>query len=118
MIKQGINKKMKVYYGWIFKLANCLQDNANESLFTTLIHVVLVPYLRITIKRNTLFKHKEVISIYEKIWTMQMINGNCLNHHRNPSDNQNLNKLLDLLALSQNHSYEGMMPLEFRKSQQ
>jgi len=38
-------------------------------LFTTLIHVILVPYLQITIvgmKIDTLFEHKEVISIYEK----------------------------------------------------
>jgi hypothetical protein len=69
MIKQRTNKKMEMYYGWIFKLANCLQDKANESLFTTLIHVILVPYLQITIvrmKKNILFEHKEVTSTYEK----------------------------------------------------
>jgi hypothetical protein len=61
MVKQGTNKKTEVNYGWILKLANCVQDKANESLFTTLIHVVLVSYLRITIvgmKRNILFEHK------------------------------------------------------------
>ncbi len=69
MIKQGTNKKMEVYHGWILKLANCLQDKANESLFATLIHVVLVPCFQITLvgmKRDILFEHKEVPSTYEK----------------------------------------------------
>jgi hypothetical protein len=55
--------------GIVLKLANCLQDKANESLFTTLMHVVLVPYLRITIvgmKKDILFEHKEVTNTYEE----------------------------------------------------
>jgi hypothetical protein len=70
VIKEGNNKKVEVYYEWIFKLANYLQHKVNDNLLTTFFRVGLVRYLRITIagmKRDTLFEHKEYTVTCEEI---------------------------------------------------
>jgi hypothetical protein len=51
IIKQGNNEKVKVYYEWILKLANCLQHKADDNLLTTFFQIGLVPYLQIAIAR-------------------------------------------------------------------
>jgi hypothetical protein len=69
VIKQGNDKRVEVYYEWIFKLANCLQHKANDILLTTLFQVGLVPYSQIAtigMKRDTLFEHKESIVTFEE----------------------------------------------------
>ncbi len=70
VIKQGNDEKVKVYYEWIFKLANYLQHKADDILLTTFFQARLVPYLWIIItgmKQDTLFEHKEYVVAYEKI---------------------------------------------------
>jgi hypothetical protein len=69
IIKQGNNKRVEVYYEWIFKLTNCLQHKANDNLLITFFQIGLVPYLRITtvgMKWDTLFEHNEFVVTYEE----------------------------------------------------
>lgn len=63
VIKQALDEKVQVYYECILKLANCLNQKANDSLPTTFFRLRLVPYLQVTtarMKRDTLFLHKKV----------------------------------------------------------
>jgi hypothetical protein len=69
VIKQGGDEKVKVYYEHILKLANCLQHQEDDSLLTIFFRIGLQPDLWITtmgMKRDTLFKHKEVAITYEE----------------------------------------------------
>lgn len=67
LIKQGVDKKVEVYYEQIFKLANYLQHKVDDNLLNTFFHVGLIPYLQVAnarMKRDTLFEHKEVVVTY------------------------------------------------------
>jgi len=69
IIKQGVTKKVEVYYEWILKLVNCLQNKADDSLLTIFLRASLVPYWRVatpSMKPNSLFKHKEVVVTCEE----------------------------------------------------
>lgn len=67
---QTRNKQKNGSVLWMdIQIGKLFARHANESLFATLMHVVLVPYLRITIvgmKKDILFEHKEVTNTYEE----------------------------------------------------
>jgi len=70
VIKQGGEEKVEVYYESILKLANCLQHQVDDNLITTFFRACLQPYFQIAttgMKKDTLFKHKEVIITCEEI---------------------------------------------------
>ncbi len=67
LIKQGVDKKVEVYYEQIFKLADYLQHKVDDNLLNTFFHVGLIPYLQVAnvrMKRDTLFEHKEIVVTY------------------------------------------------------
>ncbi len=74
---------MEIYYEHMLKLANCLQHQADDNLLTILFLTCLQPYLWIAttrMKKDTLFKHKEVIIICEENMGDANDTGNCWNH--------------------------------------
>jgi hypothetical protein len=69
IIKQGVTKKVKVYYEWILKLVDCLQHKAVDNLLTIFFKASLVLDLRVAtlgMKPNSLFEHKEAIVTCEE----------------------------------------------------
>jgi TorA maturation chaperone TorD len=69
VIKQGGHEKVEVYYECILKLANCLQHQVDDNLLTTFFRACLQPYFQMAttgMKKDTLFKHKEVIITCEE----------------------------------------------------
>jgi len=68
-LNKALSKKVKVYYERILKLVNYLHHKVDDSLFTIFFKAGLITYLKVVIvsmKCNSLFKHKEVVVIYEE----------------------------------------------------
>ncbi len=83
MIKQAIDEKVKVYYGCIFKLANCLRHKVDDSLFTIFFKFNLLLYMIIAIvgmKTCTpCFNMRKLLLHVRKTWVMLMIIKICQN---------------------------------------
>jgi hypothetical protein len=81
VIKQAIDEKVKVYYGCIFKLANCFQHKANDNLFTISFKLNLLPCMiiaKIGMKRSIpCFSTKKLLLHVRKTWMMLMIIKFC-----------------------------------------